>query len=269
MSFASLPESALWGINEGRFLTNPCGLFLFSEIDLMKKNLFLVGCALALLTTAGCSTVINRSTQEVTIETPGTGGAICVLETEGYRYRVWAPKTIRIQKSEDPLEVTCRAPGNREKKVVIDPKIPGSFALNALHGFAPGALYDYETGAMFGLPEKIVVDFTDMLPVAMPLPDYQDVISQNPELVNVEEFRPGIPALQSDRGRGPVPLSPRQTTGDLFARTGAANTGAGAQTAASSAVSSAPASADDLTRTMNPQVFESSSEKFDPMEFLK
>jgi len=207
---------------------------------------------------AGCASMITGQTQEVSIETPGTLGALCVLETEGYRYRVWAPKTIRVQKTGDPLVVFCRAPGNRERTLVIDPKITDTVALNVANVVAPGMLYDYESGAMFKLPEKIVVDFTAMTPQQMAQPDYQQILDQNPKLLSMEEFRPGVAALQRDKYYSPQPLQPRRTDAELFSGgspPAVAPAPAPVPTGAALGGGEGAHTAESLTKQMNPQVF--------------
>lgn len=220
---------------------------------------------------SACSSVIGSATQDITIETPGTGDAICTLDRPGYASRVWAPKTVRITKSSDPMEITCRAPGNREKKIVVEPELATSFMLNAFNGVIPGAVVDYSTSAMYQYPEKIVVDFTGMLPQKMPVPDYQQVLDQNPDVFDMEEWRPGAAALQRDRNYAAPELRPRRSEQETF------SDGGGSQVSVEDAETPAPpqkqqavpqpaappvaiqpgssSTADQLTRKMNPQVF--------------
>ncbi len=170
---------------------------------------------LALLLLAGCSTIMDRSTQDITIETPGASGALCILHREGYRDRIWAPRTVRVQKADEPLRITCRAPGNREKTLVIEPTISPNARKNAINGLI-GMAYDYETSAMFLLPEKVVVDFTAMKPTSMPKPDYQEVLDANPDILRLEQFFPGAAAMNQDKTyRQPV-LEPRKMESDFF-----------------------------------------------------
>lgn len=211
---------------------------------------FLLLLALAL---SGCSTMVNRATQEITIETPGTEGAICFIERPGYRSRVWTPKTIRINKSRYPLQVNCIAQGNREKTVVVEPVLPDSFYLNVFNGLAMGALIDYETGSMFTLPDKIVVDFTDMKPKPMPLPSYQRVIDDNPDIARTEAFKPGKSMLERDRNRVIPDLQPRRVGDEVDLVQ--APSGEAVVTVAPAEASVPASTADDLTRSMNPQVF--------------
>ena len=253
---------------------------------------------LATFLLSACSTVVDSATQEITIETPGTGGALCNLNRPGHAMRVWAPKTVTITKSAGPLEIVCRAPGNLEKTVVLEPEIADSFMLNTFNGFLPGAAVDFDTGAMYIYPKTVVVDFSDMKPQKMPRPDYQRVLDENPELLDMEEFRPGVAALQRDRNYVAPPLRARRTDQELFSGgsmnadaapagdEGVSTTSAPAPVSAgapapyeqipsvpvsssgTSEASAAPAesqpsgggsAADQLTRRMNPHVFGSAS----------
>jgi len=222
---------------------------------------------------AGCSTIIDKPSQEITIETSGTEGALCFLERPGYRTRVWAPKTLTITKSPDPLEVTCRAPGYRERKVVAEPKVARSYFANIANGMVPGALVDYETAAMFVYPEKIVVDFSGVKPQAMPAPEYQRTLAENPEIMGMEEFRPGQSALQRDRYSTTPELQPRRSTAELYSGVAPSasadmpaayapsaplrSTGVApiAEAPVVPRVAEGAGAADTLTRSMNPQVF--------------
>ncbi len=191
------------------------------------------------------------------------------MERPGYRYRVWTPKKIRIEKSADPLKVICRAPGNREKVVFIQPDMSDAVAANVFNGFLPGALYDHESGALYSMPDRIVVDFTDMMPQEMPKPDYQQVLDQNPALMSMEEFRPGMSALQRDKYVEPQPLQPRRSDAELFSKqqagtvshseqSSAAEGPGEGQTDTKAAIKSGGDggdTAESLTRQMNPQVF--------------
>jgi hypothetical protein len=226
----------------------------------MRRFISIALAVTALLT--GCSTVIDRSTQDITVETPGATGAQCLMEWSGHRMRVLAPKTVKITKDEGPMTVTCLAPGNREKTVVIEPITPSSYSYNFFTGFLPGALYDRDTGAMWLYPEKIVVDFTGMPVQDMPKPDYQQLLDANPGMAGMEEFRPGRAALQRDKDYKPQELQPRRSDSELFSgEDGGGGDGAWQGDGSTPAVKAGSnASAEDLTRQMNPGVFKRSAD---------
>ncbi|MBU0800366.1 MAG: hypothetical protein KKA05_05115 [Alphaproteobacteria bacterium] len=169
--------------------------------------------SVAVLAVSGCARLIEGSTQKITIETPGADGAACFIENEEFRYKIYAPQTITITRSFYPLNVRCLAPGNRQKTVTVRPKIQEATYMNAVNGFVPGMVVDYNSRAFYKFPEKIVVDFTDMAPGMMPVPHYDRLLKENPHLRGWEEFRPGLPALQRDQYDTPVELQRRVVPG--------------------------------------------------------
>lgn len=204
----------------------------------------------AVLAVSGCARVIEGSSQDVTIETPGADGATCFIENEEFRYKTYAPQTIRMTKTIYPLTVRCLAPGNRDKTVVVPLKIQEETFMNVVNGLLPGMWYDYESRAFYKLPETIVVDFTSMAPQPMPLPKYDQLLKKNPHLRGWEEFRPGQPALQRDLYDEAIEMRRREVPG------------------AAGAVLSEPAatpSSDDLTRQMNPGIPNSNSQDTVPL----
>jgi hypothetical protein len=164
----------------------------------MIRKIPSVACLLLLLT--GCSSVIFKPTQEMSIITPGADNAICYLERPGFRTRVWTPAIITITKSRGPMTIDCFASGNRERKVVVSPGGP------ELHDSHSGLRYtetvDDEMAALYRYPIQVAIDFTGVPPAKMPLPDYQKMFEENPDMVGMENFRPGVAALPSDRMAG-------------------------------------------------------------------
>ncbi len=196
-----------------------------------------------------CSTAIDRSTQMITIETPGAQDAICHIMVDGILYKTYPPQTLRIQKSEEPLEVDCMAPGNRDQSVTVKPTVNQSVFYNITNGIVPGVLWDHETGAMFRYPETIVVDFAGTTPVPFPMPQHYNSDIPSPEGYDAEHIVPGMPKLPSDRynkgsvpGRidrsvsdeAPIPLTPDDQEPAAAAQT--------------------PSVTEQLNRTMNPEI---------------
>lgn len=215
----------------------------------------------AVLSVTGCARAIDGSTQDITIETPGADGSNCYIENQEFRYRTFAPQTIKITRSFYPLNVRCLAPGNREKTVVVQPEIQSSTYWNALNGFIPGMMMDYNSRAFYKFPPVVVVDFTDMKPQPMPVPHYDKVFKENPELRGWEEWRPGRAAIESDLRDAPQSLTPRAMPGAE---------GADAEVLAPPLTPPPPAlaepmgaprgsSAEELNRTMNPGISSSSN----------
>lgn len=146
----------------------------------------------------GCSTFVEKSIQDVTIETPGAYNAVCHLYIDGLRYKSRPPQTISIHKTKENMKVDCIAPGNRRRTLYIEPEVSNTSAWNmAVAGV--GYPYDYASGAMFKYPSRIVVDFTDAKITDMPLPAQNQPDIRQPEDYDLEEFSPGQPRLNSDR----------------------------------------------------------------------
>ncbi len=158
--------------------------------------------ASAALLLSACATIVEKPTQDLKIEILGTGEALCDITQTGRRYRAYAPSTIKIRKSRDPLNVRCFAPGNREKAVVLHSEVSDAIIGNVATGVLPGMSWDAASGAMYKYPDTVVMDFTMLPPQPYPLPDYQAVLNANPSLIGLEEFRPGRSALIRDMGTG-------------------------------------------------------------------
>lgn len=166
----------------------------------------LIAIAVATLILSSCATVLEDASQDLTINIVGAGETLCHVSQTGRFYRVYAPGVIRVQKSDSPMTVRCLAPGNREQTVVLEPKISDITVGNVANGVIPGATYDYFSGAMFKYPDSVTFDFTATPPRPYPLPDYQLVLNQNPDIAGMEEFHPGKAMLASDADNPPRAL---------------------------------------------------------------
>ena len=228
----------------------------------------------ATLALTSCASILQRSTQEVSFLTPGAHDSICLVDNGETVYRVLPPQTVTLSKRSHDLKVHCMADGNREKTVVFDPDTQDIALANVFTGFVPGMYYDHESGALYAYPGTIIVDFTDMPAQAMPLPNYEQHIAENPHLFGMEEFHPGDPALLRDKYDTSEPLKKREFPGGgtIMGETAAEDAGEGAavesetlpapagEPASESTGSSAIANPatdmiSDLTRQMNPHVF--------------
>lgn len=166
--------------------------------------------ALAPLTVlVACAYAIDGSVQDVKFSTPGAYGAECSVYVEKVRYIVHPPQTINIFKSKGELEVDCMAPGNRRRKVFIEPSVEDSSAFNLAHGGA-GYAWDYASGALWRYPDVVEVDFTDAPTTGEELPAHNRPDIRAPEDHMLEEFSPGQPRMNADRYVQPVEILRRQ-----------------------------------------------------------
>ncbi|NCC21443.1 MAG: hypothetical protein EOM26_03165 [Alphaproteobacteria bacterium] len=242
------------------------------------KRLFALCCSLML---GSCASVMEGQTQSITVETPGAENALCYIQSDEWRYTVRPPESVQISKAGDTLELFCKAPGNREKSVMIEPVSAETLLLNIGTALLPGLAYDRASGAMWVYPELVTVDFRDVPAQPMPMPArYADDLLP-PLGSGLEEFRSGHPALSEDADRQTVPIRRRDegtsddSSGALpgestdFGRdvppvddSGLAESGDFVPSAPPTPRSSLPgmpgagaASAEDLTQMYNPGVF--------------
>lgn len=223
--------------------------------------------AVALLL-ASCSTVIDGQIQDVTIETTGASNTLCYMQNREFSFRFYPPQTLKVTKSADPYTIRCLAPGNREKTIVVEPKVSDNIYWNATNVGA-GVPIDHLSSAMYELPDKIVINFEGMIPSGYEQPGYNSFFDRNPQLKGVEEFRPGQAALLRDAGEPSHELRKRGEAGsdEETIPSGGPVSGAALMSIEPlpPVITTAPPppvpatsrsmSAEDLTRSMNPQVF--------------
>ena len=230
----------------------------------------------SILVLAGCASALGDAQQKVEFVTPGANDAVCLISNGETKYKIYTPGKITLSKRPGNLVVHCLADGNREKTVTIDPGHASTALGNAVTGFIPGIFVDYSTGALFEYPNTVSVDFTDIEPTSMPLPNYHKHLMENPHLFGMEEFRSGRAALIRDKYEQGFSLKKRELpgSGDYYSQfqsvpsgDEAVSTDSGAS-AAEPTASSEPAASNnsdmvsDLTKQMNPQVFGPSSGGF-------
>ena len=162
----------------------------------MLRRIFLLFSVLVL---GSCAYSIDGADQEVTLLTPGANNALCYMWIDGVKYKMRPPHTRTVVKSKEDMVVDCRAPGNRQRIVVIEPQIAESSFWNVSNGVLPGAAWDSLSGATFEYPEIVEVDFRYMEPSQQPLPDQNAPDIKQPEEYPLEEFMPGRMRLNSDR----------------------------------------------------------------------
>ncbi|MGB4056982.1 MAG: hypothetical protein WBK77_02735 [Alphaproteobacteria bacterium] len=167
------------------------------------NRFFLIGTVFCL---SSCAYLIDKQIQDVTIVTPGAEDAVCYVYVEGLRYRVHPPQTVNVSKSYQDMTVDCLAPGNRRRKVVIEPALSKHEYMNVANGVVPGATWDLASNSMFTYPEVIEVDFTGAASSMEPMPAHNNPDIRQPEEYLLEEFSPGVPRLNSDRYETAQPI---------------------------------------------------------------
>jgi len=156
-----------------------------------------------------CATVFERAIQDIEIVTPGAENAKCYVDANSTRYVVYPPQSVTIAKSDQNLKVTCLAPGNRKRELVIAPDEADSAFGNFVWG-GVGYGVDHATGALYKFPDTISVDFTTARVSPEALPDHNAADLRPPESYDLEEFMPAQPRLNADKDEALPVLLPRE-----------------------------------------------------------
>jgi hypothetical protein len=151
----------------------------------------------AVLLLGACAYALDDSIQDVRFETPGAQNAKCFVYVDGVKYTVHPPQKLNLAKTKKPLEIDCMAPGNRRKKIFIEPATENSAYYNAAN-LGIGVPVDYASGAMFRYPNVITVDFTTAPIVDSGLPAHDSPELRKADSYKLEEFSAGVPSLNSD-----------------------------------------------------------------------
>lgn len=155
---------------------------------------------------SGCSYAVDTALQDITLRTPGAENAVCYMYVDDVKYRVHPPETTSIFRSKEDLVIDRLAPGNRRKKVVIEPDYADSAAGNVVTA-GVGVAWDYASGALFQYPDAVDISFIGMPEGPALIPDQNKPDIRQPEDYDLEEFRPSQPRLNSDK-RDPYKISP-------------------------------------------------------------
>lgn len=213
---------------------------------------------------SACASFFESPTQEVTVLTHGSDIATCYLANPDFKYRAKSGETILIQKSPHDMQVTCMAPGFRDQYVTVPSDMSAMAIGNVANGIVPGTYYDHETKALYKYPSVIEVDFRGTHAKFGPMPEHNSPEFMPARMAGVEYHGPDVPILNSDglnipmppQKRDPASMSTNPFGFDMAApAVPDAEAVPAAETASPPAPTPAGTTADDLTRQMNPDVF--------------
>lgn len=119
------------------------------EIKMKKRSILAMA---AMLLTVGCSTIVNGTTQEISVVTSSTGSASCDLRDNTASYKVIAPGRVTVKRGDGPLFITCKNEvGSGE--IRIEEEIDSTVVWGGHAGF----VVDSISGAYQHYPSQIVV----------------------------------------------------------------------------------------------------------------
>ena len=113
---------------------------------------------LALLFVSGCASIVNGTSQPISVTTPPTKGATCSLKNDkGTWYVNSTPGSVVVHRSFNNLVVTCHKKGYRKARKRVKSHTKGMAFGNIVFGGVVGAGVDVVDGAAYRYPSTIIV----------------------------------------------------------------------------------------------------------------
>lgn len=128
-------------------------------------------CVLPLAMLSACATLVNGSSQNVTVFT-NPPGANCTLDRIGARVGAISatPGSVRLDKSKNDLSVTCAKDGYQTATVSRAPSFGAATFGNIIAGGVIGVVVDAASGANYSYPDDIRMDLAaNPAPAAPPM----------------------------------------------------------------------------------------------------
>lgn len=118
---------------------------------------------------SACATLVNGSSQNVTVST-SPPGASCTLDRVGARVGAIpaTPGSVRLDKSKNDLSVTCSKDGYQTATTAHAPSFSGATFGNIIAGGVVGVVVDAASGANYSYPDDIRIDLAANPGLALP-----------------------------------------------------------------------------------------------------
>lgn len=122
------------------------------------NRLFHVVCVVAALGLGGCASIVNGTSQVLSVITPPVKDANCELtNSKGSFYVAHTPGTISVHRAYGDMHVKCTKPGYEDAMIIVKSTTKKMAFGNILFGGVIGAGVDMANGAAYNYPEQIVV----------------------------------------------------------------------------------------------------------------
>ena len=119
---------------------------------------------------AGCASVLESSTQPVTVATAPEAGAACNVSNDRGAWPLVSPGTVVIKKSESVLEIDCSKAGFQDAKIYTAPKISTAAEVGMMMPYVGllNAAVDGSSGAAQSYPATYVLTMKPVVAAATP-----------------------------------------------------------------------------------------------------
>jgi hypothetical protein len=125
------------------------------------RLVFIVLVSLASLQLAGCASITGGTQQSISVETRSdvttVAGAACEITNAKGKWFVSTPGSAQIQRSNDPLLITCNKQGYDQGRASVESVTRAGMAGNFIFGGLIGAAIDHSSGAAYDYPNLIQV----------------------------------------------------------------------------------------------------------------
>jgi hypothetical protein len=106
-----------------------------------------LGACAVMLLASGCASIVNGSTEQISVTTDPVAGANCELKNSEGTWQVTTPGTVEVNRARSDLNVTCTKDGYPTTATVMHSKMNFMTFGNVLAGGVIGVMVDSSTGA--------------------------------------------------------------------------------------------------------------------------
>lgn len=118
----------------------------------------------------GCASIVKGGSQSITITTPPTTGANCMLSSSQGHWTVVSPNVVTVSRSKEDMAVHCSKTGWQDATATIPSNFDGWTIGNLVFGGLIGVGIDAATGAINEYPNTFQVPMlkVESAPAAQP-----------------------------------------------------------------------------------------------------
>ncbi|MGH6872715.1 MAG: hypothetical protein ACREHE_14530 [Rhizomicrobium sp.] len=117
----------------------------------------LAALALAGVALSGCATVIQGTTQSVSVNTASVEGAQCTLTSSEGTWYVTTPGSVTVHKTKNDLDAVCKKDGYQDATATIPSKFGATTLGNVILGGGVGIIVDAASGANYSYPQSTTI----------------------------------------------------------------------------------------------------------------
>lgn len=175
----------------------------------------LIIAAIAAVGLSGCATIVQGSTQSMSVNTKPEDGAKCELKNSQGTWYVTTPGSVTVHKTKTDLEISCSKEGVGKGSVTAKAKFGGTTFGNVLAGGLVGVAVDAASGANFYYDTPVTIVLTpDGAPPAGEAADAAKPGDVKPEDAKAGDAKPGEAAAEpgkpGDAAAAPADAKPAE-----------------------------------------------------------